>query len=441
MLRPARQRARDHADMHAQGNLGFFIKGGRIMAWQNDMEQWAQQIRQRNPFAARLVWDDRQIDFGAFERPLVTLYVREASALRYLLSPSLDGLGEAYVRGVFDVEGALDDIIDLAYSLSRGSDSRLKEIASYFRHSRKADRQAIQYHYDVSDTFYTLWLDPLMVYSCAYFETGEECLAEAQVKKMDHILTKLKLTPGQTLLDIGCGWGGLVMRAAQRFGAHCLGITLSQNQYETATARVRAAGLQDRIEIRLQDYRDTQGQFDRIASVGMCEHVGLKGLPDYFSRIHSLLRDDGMALNHGITLSSADSLEVPFGAGRFIEKYVFPGGELPHIGEVLRTMQQGGLEALDVENLRRHYAKTLSCWTMNFENQSVRIRQEVGEEKYRIWRVYLSGCAYAFRHDVVSIYQVLCHKAGRHADGLPWSRQYMYAHGDAEAATMPSPNG
>ncbi|AOZ49115.1 SAM-dependent methyltransferase [Chromobacterium vaccinii] len=407
------------------------------MAWQNDIEQWAKQIRQNNPFAARLVWDDQQIDFGAFERPLVTMYVREASALRYLLSPSLDGLGEAYVRGVFDVDGALDDVINLAYSLSRSHNKRFQTIAGYFRHSRKADKQAIQFHYDVSDVFYALWLDPQMMYSCAYFETGCESLADAQVKKMDHILTKLRLAPGQTFLDIGCGWGGLAIRAAQRFGARCLGITLSRNQYETATARVRAAGLQDRVEIRLQDYRDVQGQFDRIASVGMCEHVGVKGLPDYFRRIHGLLCDNGMALNHGITMSSADSVDAPFGAGRFIERYVFPGGELPHVGEVLRTMQLGGLEALDVENLRRHYAQTLACWAKNFENHSEGIRQEVGEEKFRIWRVYLAGCAYAFRHDVVSIYQVLCHKAGRHADGLEWSRRYMYAGPEAGSKLTP----
>ncbi|OHX11219.1 SAM-dependent methyltransferase [Chromobacterium sphagni] len=398
------------------------------MAWHSDIEQWANHIRQRNPFAARLVWDGRQVDFGAFETPLVTMYVREASALRYLLSPSLDGLGEAYVRGVFDVEGALDDVIDLAYALSGGGENkRFKAIAGYFRHSRKADRQAIQYHYDVSDAFYALWLDPEMVYSCAYFETGLESLEEAQLKKIDHILTKLKLAPGQSLLDIGCGWGGLVMRAAQRFGVRCLGITLSRNQYEAATRKVRAAGLQDRIEIRLQDYRDVNEQFDRIASVGMCEHVGIKGLPAYFRRINDMLYDDGMALNHGITMVNADSREAPFGAGRFMEKYVFPGGELPHVGEVLRTMQQGGLEVLDVESLRRHYAKTLAAWSRNFETNSEAIRLEVGEEKFRIWRVYLSGCAYAFRHDVVSIYQVLCHKAGRDADSLDWSRRYMYA--------------
>ncbi|SAL85518.1 cyclopropane-fatty-acyl-phospholipid synthase [Caballeronia arvi] len=206
-----------------------------------------------------------------------------------------------------------------------------------------------------------------MVYSCAYFENGDEDIDTAQLKKIDHILTKIQVQPGHTLLDIGCGWGALVIRAAQKFGGKCVGVTLSENQFELATERVKTAGLKDKIEIRLQDYRDIPGQFDRITSVGMCERVGCKNLPAYFGKIHELLVDDGIAMNHGITSSDADSGETSFGGGEFIDKYVFPDGELPHIRVALESMQRDGLEAIDVESLRRHYAHTLSIWAERFE--------------------------------------------------------------------------
>jgi cyclopropane-fatty-acyl-phospholipid synthase len=265
-----------------------------------------------------------------------------------------------------------------------------------------------------------------MVYSCAYFENGDEDLATAQIKKIDHILTKIQVQPGQRLLDIGCGWGALVLRAAQKFGAQCVGVTLSQNQFDLATARVKAAGLENQIEIRLQDYRDVEGRFDRITSVGMFEHVGRKNLPGYFKKVHDLLADDGIAMNHGITSSDADSGETALGGGEFIDRYVFPDGELPHISLALESMQRGGLEAVDVESLRRHYAHTLDIWAENFEAHAEEARKLVDDEKFRIWRVYLAGCAYAFENDDVSIYQVVCRRAGRSAKTLPWSRRYMY---------------
>jgi len=234
------------------------------------------------------------------------------------------------------------------------------------------------------------------------------------------------LQPGQTLLDIGCGWGALVLRAAQKFGARCVGVTLSENQFALANERVKAAGLQDQIEIRLQDYRDLTGEFDRITSVGMFEHVGRKNLPAYFTKVRELLKEDGVAMNHGITSSDFNSGETALGGGEFIDKYVFPDGELPHISLALEALQQGGLEAFDVENLRRHYAHTLNHWARNFENAATQAREHVSEEKFRIWRVYLAGCAYAFENDDVAIYQIVCRRAGRRAETLPWSRRYMY---------------
>ncbi|NIE65579.1 cyclopropane-fatty-acyl-phospholipid synthase family protein [Burkholderia sp. Ax-1719] len=400
------------------------------MFWEKKLAQWVDDVRSKANLPARLVlWSGQQYDFGHFAAPQVTLKVNSASALPLLLEPSLDNLGEAYIKGKIDIEGKVADIINIGYSLARStvtSASKLARVRRYFTHSKSTDRKAIQYHYDVSNAFYKLWLDENMVYSCAYFENGDEDLATAQIKKIDHILTKIQLQEGQTLLDIGCGWGALVLRAAQKFGARCVGVTLSQNQFDLATQRVRDAGLEDRIEIRLQDYRDVQGQFDRITSVGMFEHVGRKNLPGYFTKVRELLADDGIAMNHGITSSDAESGETALGGGEFIDRYVFPDGELPHISLALEAAQRGGLEAVDVESLRRHYAHTLDLWADNFEAHAEEAKKLVDDEKFRIWRVYLAGCAYAFEHDDVSIYQIVCRKAGRSATTLPWSRRYMY---------------
>jgi cyclopropane-fatty-acyl-phospholipid synthase len=400
------------------------------MFWEKKLAQWVDDMRARANLPARLVlWDGHQYDFGNFATPQVTMHVKGASAMPYLLSPSLDNLGEAYVKGKIDIEGKLSDVIDIGYALARSTITtghKLDRILRYFTHSKTSDKKAIQYHYDVSNAFYQLWLDPNMVYSCAYFENGDEDLATAQLKKIDHILTKIDVQPGHQLLDIGCGWGALVIRAAKKFGARCVGVTLSQNQFDLATQRVKDAGLEGQIEIRLQDYRDVEGQFDRITSVGMFEHVGRKNLPEYFARVRALLKDDGVAMNHGITSSDADSGETSLGGGEFIDKYVFPDGELPHLSLAIEAMQRGGLEAFDVENLRRHYARTLNLWADRFEQHSELAQSLVDEEKFRIWRVYLAGCAYAFTNDDVAIYQIVCRKAGRPADTLPWSRRYIY---------------
>lgn len=395
---------------------------------------WVAQLRSRADLPVLLQWGAHSapaagLRLGDFEAPRVVIRVRHAAALARLLQPSLDSLGEAYVEGLIDVEGSVEDILEMAHRLAEtGSptESRLTRIVRHFQHSKRSDQEAVQYHYDVSNDFYQAWLDPRMVYSCAYFENGDETLAQAQLKKIDYILCKVRLQPDQRLLDIGCGWGALVMRAAQQFGARCVGITLSQRQFELASERVHAAGLQDRVEIRLQDYRDVPGPFDRITSVGMFEHVGLDQLQGYFARLCDLLTDEGWVLNHGITSTDAHDGETRHGGGRFIDRYVFPRGELPHISTVLRTLQEGGLEALDVESLRRHYARTTALWSQAFEAAGDSLRDMVGERRWRIWRIYLAGCQWAFEHDEISLYQVLCRKAGRQARGLPWSRRWMY---------------
>jgi cyclopropane-fatty-acyl-phospholipid synthase len=300
-------------------------------------------------------------------------------------------------------------------------------------HTRAGDAEDIGHHYDVSNDFYKLWLDPQMVYSCAYFAGGTEDLAAAQTAKLDHILNKLMLQPGERLLDIGCGWGALAIRAAQR-GAKVVGITLSQNQLDYAREEVARQRLASRIELRLQDYRDVDQSFDKISSVGMFEHVGLKNLRLYFTTMRRLLNDGGLALNHGITSTDPDNGATPYGASDFIEKYVFPHGELPHIGLVLKEMEAAGLEALDVESLKRHYHRTLQIWAENYEANTAAIKAQVPELTYRVWRVYLAGCAYAFAQHWVSIHQVLVCKVGAasYLNPTPWNRSYMYKVGDAK---------
>ncbi|MES2261114.1 MAG: cyclopropane-fatty-acyl-phospholipid synthase family protein [Pseudomonadota bacterium] len=400
------------------------------MFLQNRLSAWMATVRRHNVLPLRIeLWNGQQLDLSN-EAPRVTIRLPRASAARYLLTPSLSNLGAAYVEGAIEVRGAACDMISVVNALARATlppRGRFARIARRFGHDRKRDAEAIRYHYDVSNEFYAQFLDPDLVYSCAYFEQGDEDLASAQRKKIDHILTKIRLRPGQTLLDIGCGWGALVLRAAQQYGARCVGITLSENQYELARLRVRAAGLEHLVDIRLQDYRDVRGQFDRITSVGMFEHVGRQHLADYFGSIGRLLAPDGLAMNHGITSTDPDSAETPYGGGEFIDRYVFPQGELVHVGEVLKAMQQGELEAYDVENLRRHYARTCAIWTENFEARAERIKQLAGDRRFRIWHVYLAGCSYAFEHDWISLYQIVCGKAGRHPGELPWSRDYIYA--------------
>ena len=400
------------------------------MQWEKRLAKWADAARAHAPLPLRLcLWNGRQFDLSA-QPPQVTVIMTEPSAATYFLNPSLDNLGKAYVEGKLDIEGGLHAVIDIAAKLAAHAKEQGPSILRHikmFSHTRKKDAQAIRYHYDVSNPFYQYFLDKNMVYSCAYLEYGEETLEQAQLKKIDHILKKIRLQPDQTLLDIGCGWGALVMRAAEKFGARCTGITLSENQYALARERVEQAGLTDRVSIRLEDYRDMTGRFDRITSVGMFEHVGRTNLPLYFKKIRSLISDDGLIMNHGITATNSTIVGVPPGGSEFMEQYVFPDSELIDIGTVLTAMQDAGLEILDVENLRRHYAKTCANWAQNFEQHAAQIRSLVDDRHYRIWRVYLAGCAHAFTHDWMSLHQIICTRSGQRAGTLPISRRYMYS--------------
>jgi len=381
------------------------------------------------PVAIQL-WNGKRYDLG--EHPTVTLRVPGPAALRYFVNADLAKLAEAYVEGHLEVDGPIADAMRVAEGLARHwGPARKGRLPSLFRkaHSKERDAEAIRYHYDVSNDFYALWLDPRMVYSCAYYRDGSEDIATAQEQKLDHICRKLMLKPGDRLLDIGCGWGALVMHAAERYGAKAIGITLSQNQHALANQRIRAAGLQESCEVRVQDYREVsgEGQFDKIASIGMFEHVGLKNLPVYFGSIQRLLADGGSVLNHGITSVDPDSRAVGMGGGDFIQRYVFPHGQLPHLSLVIREMGAAGLEVMDSETLRLHYARTLRQWSDRLEEKLDAARAYSGDKRLRIWRTYLAGCAHAFERNWVSIQQVLAVKSGDpERNPLPWTRDYMY---------------
>jgi cyclopropane-fatty-acyl-phospholipid synthase len=400
--------------------------------WERPVEYALSNLQKRVHAPVRVVlWDGREVSFD--ESPRVTLKLNGTRAASALAHPTLLSLAEAYIEGDADLEGEMREAIRSAEAISKSAPAahRLFDGALHHRsrHSRRDDREAIQHHYDVSNEFYSLWLDPRMVYSCAYFKTPGDSLAEAQLQKLDHICTKLMLQPGEKFLDIGCGWGALAMRAAEKYGVDATGITLSDNQFRLANERIKAAGLQDRCRVVLLDYRDVPGEgvFDKIASVGMFEHVGLANMPVYFGTVKRLLRERGLFLNHGITSSSIDNKPVGMGAGEFIGKYVFPKGELPHLHFAVKEMSAQGLEVRDVECLREHYARTCGFWSDNFERHMPAAVAASSERIARIWRVYLAGCAYGFEQGWMSIYQVLMSKQtqpGR--TDLPLTREWMY---------------
>lgn len=363
--------------------------------------------------------------------PQVTLVVRDPTLLTEITHPSLDILGRAYVENRMDIEGQIGEVIAMADALSAalGDDD---SDADYVResHDKATDAEAIHYHYDLSNEFYQLWLDPEMVYSCAYYETGAEDLATAQLAKLRHLCRKLRLKPGEKLLDVGCGWGGLARLAAREFGVEVHGITLSEEQLKLGRERVKAEGLEGKVTLELLDYRDLprDGRYDKVVSVGMFEHVGHANLGIYFQQLYDAVRPGGLVMNHGITSSNTDGRPVGRGAGDFIDRYVFPHGELPHLSLAVARMSEAGLEVVDVEGLRLHYARTLEFWSANLEAKLADAAKLVPEQALRIWRLYLAGCAYGFKKGWINLHQILASKP--HADGgheVPWSRRDIYS--------------
>jgi len=394
----------------------------------------ASRYRGRNIPVALVLPDGGRVPLS--ETPEVDVYARTWQGLKTLASPELGALARAYVADDLDFSGGARRVLGIAEALvgsvSHGRDRLVARGRSWLNRQR-SNRSNVQHHYDVSNAFYRLWLDENLVYSCAYFRTELDSLDQAQVQKLDHVCRKLLLRPGEEFLDIGCGWGALILRAAQTYGVKATGITLSQNQFDYVSAKIAELGLGDRVRVRLCDYIDLpeDEHFDKIASIGMFEHVGVRNYPRYFGKIERILKPGGLVLNHGITHNGIDVDSLGSGIGDFIEEYVFPGGQLAHVSRVIQGFAAAGLELIDAEALREHYARTLWHWVDRLEVNADTARTEVGEEKFRIWRIYLAGSAHAFERGWLSIFQLL---AGRpFPDGRlphPATREYMYRSAD-----------
>jgi cyclopropane-fatty-acyl-phospholipid synthase len=367
--------------------------------------------------------------------PEAEVSARTLRGLRALARPALGRLARAYVHGDIDFSGSARRILGIAERMVgdvRHGGASLPERVGSWLHQRRSNRANVAHHYDVGDAFYRLWLDEQLVYSCAYFRRDDDPLELAQGQKLDHVCRKLRLAAGERFLDIGCGWGALILWAAERYGVTATGITLSQNQADYVSAEIRRRGLEGRVRVELRDYVDLPDEpsFEKIASIGMFEHVGVARFPRYFGKIRRLLVPGGLVLNHGITHGAEGIGGLGSGISEFVEEYVFPGGELAHVARVISAMSAEGLEAVDAESLRPHYAKTLWHWTERLEANADAARREVGEERFRVWRIYMAGSAHAFERGWLSVWQILAGKPL--ADGglpHPLTRDYMY--GDA----------
>lgn len=414
------------------------------------------------PFVAGLLGDPPPIEIRFWDGSALSgggttagaaLDVRSPQALRRLLwAPNELGAGRAYVAGDLDVSGdiyaalALRDVVERngqGASLALGVGGWLRLVGALWRinavrlppqppstevrlrgrvHSLRRDATAIRHHYDVGNEFYRLVLGRTMTYSCGYFATDESTLDDAQTAKHDLVCRKLGLEPGMRLLDVGCGWGGMVLHAARHYGVHAIGITVSAAQATLARQRVADAGLDDRVEIRLQDYREVaDGPYDAISSIGMFEHVGMSQVTAYLTTLRGLLRPEGRLLNHAISRTSGDSR--PVGPRTFIGRYVFPDGELHEVGRVVSAIQDQGLEVRDVESLREHYASTLRAWVKNLEEHWDEAVRLVGEERARVWRLYMAASAVNFAANRISIHQTLAvNTAADGTAGMPRTR-------------------
>jgi cyclopropane-fatty-acyl-phospholipid synthase len=405
---------------------------------------------QQSNFAVRL-WDGSiwRPDAEAQEPVRFTIVLQHPGALRKMFLPPNDlTLGEAYIYNDYDIEGDIEAAFPLAeqfmgsrwgkmeqvrfgkrlLSLPNTSQSRPGDVAAKLRgirHSKERDRQAITYHYNRSNDFYALWLDSRMVYSCAYFKTPEDDLDTAQEQKLEYICRKLRLRLGERLLDIGCGWGGLVIYAAQHYGVEAYGITLSEPQVELAQRCIEEAGLTGKCKVEARDYREVTkaNSYDKIVSVGMFEHVGESLLPTYFKQAWQLLRPGGVFLNHGI---ASDSFDAANAKTSFVNQYVFPDGELLPINITLRAAETSGFEVRDVESLREHYMLTLRQWVQRLEAHAEEARKLTNDVTYRVWRLYMAGSAHGFQTGSNNIYQTLLAKPDRGNSGLPLTRADWY---------------
>ncbi len=435
-----RQYNTDFRSNYLQGNSAKKHQGQQSLALCQDVLRILFSSY-RGPVALQL-WDGLPV-IGSRHASCTLIFKKQYPLRILVLNKDLSRLVVAYLQGDVEVEGDFEDLFSLVdylrdcsiplldqfrliLALARLSGpARISDANELKSDKRYNSRETISHHYDVGNDFYRLFLDKQMVYSCAYFRDAKQTLDEAQGDKLEHICRKLRLQPGMHVLDIGCGWGGLAIHAAQRYGVSVHGITLSEQQYDLAQQRITKLGLQDDIRIELRDYRELEqaASYDRIVSVGMFEHIGTRNFELYFGLINRLLKDNGLFLNHGITNDTGwdDSPER-----RFINEYIFPDGELARISTVLKVMENCGFEIADVESLRPHYVMTLRRWLQALNNNKDQAEHLAGEATYRLWLLYMSGSAYYFNKGEINIYQVLACKA-KQPWPLPLRRDDLYS--------------
>ena len=378
-----------------------------------------------------VVYADGSFDSYGQGAPRFKIIAADHAQLERLFSLDAYSLAMKFVNGEISVEGDLVEAVryyqnrphswmqsSFLTALAKFGIGRLE---SWFQTKGRA-AQNIRFHYDQSNDFYKQFLDSRMVYSCAYFKDEDQSLDDAQLRKIEHICHKLDLRAGEALLDVGCGWGGLVTHAAAEYGTISTGCTLSTEQFNFANERVAERGLAGSVRVELSDYRDMRGAFDKIASVGMFEHVGRRRLKRYFATLHGLLRPGGLLLNHGIMRpeSAKDNAET-----LFVRCKVFPGGELPRLSDVIRSAEQSGFEVLDVENLRPHYALTCRAWIDRLQKNVTQCLRQVDRSVYRTWLLMFAGSAAYFEDGRLNLNQLLLYKPG-HAASRPFTREYMY---------------
>ena len=371
-------------------------------------------------------YGEQQKQYGEGKSQL-TIHMHKLIPVKDLLKNASLALGEAYMRGDIEVTGggpfALQRLLTAAYE-SSGSfmrNPKLMRLIPKQSHSEKKSKQDIQAHYDLGNDFYKLWLDKTMTYSCAYFDDWDQDLNSAQQNKVDHILRKLDPQPDRRLLDIGCGWGTLMLTAAKRYHVNVTGITLSQEQYDFVSARINELGLQDHARVLLRDYRELDdGPYDYVTSVGMFEHVGKENLGLYFQDVAKLMAPNGSALIHGITRQQGGANNA------WLNKYIFPGGYIPGLSENIDHVIAAGLQVSDLEPLRRHYQRTLELWDTNFNAKRNVIQKQFGFEFTRMWDLYLQAAAASFESGNIDVMQFLVTKAPS-GTGLPLTRDYIYA--------------
>jgi cyclopropane-fatty-acyl-phospholipid synthase len=400
------------------------------------------------------LWTGERIEPPAGASARVTLKINDPGAVRQMiLRPGIATAVELWASGGIDIAGG--SLFDLVENGPQGKLKKrlgtlpkwtlLRDAPGILLGSKTAgttglaganpfvagsDKRAITHHYDVSNRFYQLFLDERMVYTCAYFRDWSNTLDTAQADKLEHICRKLRLQPGESLLDIGCGWGALLIHAARHYGVTGTGVSLSEAQTELARARIRAEGLEDRITIHVKSYEELDGTFDKIASVGMFEHIGIVNHDAYFRAVRRFLKPGGIYLHHAITRRMkknrrAFARKSP--EHRALVKYIFPGGELDHIGMTLENLEGHGFEVHDVENLREHYGRTCRLWADRLHARMDEAVAEVGAPKARLWLLYLTGCALAFERGTVQVNQTVATRRRRGPSGLPPTRADLYA--------------